>query len=379
MTDATDCNDGDADAHPGSPETAYDAVDNDCDPGTSDDDLDGDGEPYPDDCNDNDAKVSSTAGEVSYDAVDNDCDPATPDDDLDGDGFDLSTDCDDTEPADHPGAADGCDDRDNDCNGEPDPWCTALFADGSQIQTIDLRTGEAHDLVQLEYWLDPRTFGDAADLCVTSDGRLAVLDVSFNEALSIWDPATEAWVHWTAVGLTGIPNAYFGGIACGDGVVYAVGPEVIARFSLADGAATSFGSGTDLMDLAVGADGLIYVAPYNGPIQVYDPLDLSLVGQITLPDYSVRGLAVTADSILYGPDVASEIVQTDLDGEEMKRWTSPAPDTAQDIDLAGDGGVLVTTTGGALVLIDATLTTSTTVETGIYWGFAGFAHGLDLP
>ena len=42
--DATDdCDDGDATVHPGADEVAYDGVDNDCDPSTADDDLDGDG------------------------------------------------------------------------------------------------------------------------------------------------------------------------------------------------------------------------------------------------------------------------------------------------------------------------------------------------
>ncbi len=46
-------------------------------------------------------EVETPGPEVPYDGVDNDCDPATPDDDLDGDGFPVAEDCDDQDEAIH--------------------------------------------------------------------------------------------------------------------------------------------------------------------------------------------------------------------------------------------------------------------------------------
>lgn len=90
-------------------------------------DMDGDGFFHLDnecgatDCDDSNAEVNPNATEVPYDGVDNDCDPSTPDDDLDGDGFNQEDDCDDTNAAVNPDAAEDCTDGiDNNCDGLTD-------------------------------------------------------------------------------------------------------------------------------------------------------------------------------------------------------------------------------------------------------------------
>ncbi len=79
--DATeDCDDGNASVFPGNTETAYNGVDDDCDPTSPDDDLDGDGSAAADDCDDTDAGVHPGGVELPGDGLDNDCDPVTADD-----------------------------------------------------------------------------------------------------------------------------------------------------------------------------------------------------------------------------------------------------------------------------------------------------------
>ncbi len=70
------------------------------------------------DCDDGSTLIRPGRPERIYTGLDEDCDPATPDDDLDGDGYVRELDCDDLDPARHPGAPDlVVDGVDDDCNG----------------------------------------------------------------------------------------------------------------------------------------------------------------------------------------------------------------------------------------------------------------------
>lgn len=148
-----DCNDDSGLIHPGAVEMC-DGVDNDCNSAVDEGcDLDGDGycnvAPIawgPDfpcvselvDCNDSEPLVHPQAGEAC-DGLDNDCN-GVPDEgcDQDGDGYcgqpavawgpgkvcqEGSLDCNDADPTIHPGAIDGCNARDDNCDGIVDDGC----------------------------------------------------------------------------------------------------------------------------------------------------------------------------------------------------------------------------------------------------------------
>ncbi|MDP6934385.1 MAG: MopE-related protein, partial [Myxococcota bacterium] len=123
VLDGTDCDDTNADTHPGAVDLAYDGVDADCDE-ASDYDADGDGydsaEYGGDDCFDQDPTVYPGAGETWYDGLDDDCDEGS-DYDADGDGHDHpdhgGDDCDDAESTTYPGAEETWyDGVDSDCD-----------------------------------------------------------------------------------------------------------------------------------------------------------------------------------------------------------------------------------------------------------------------
>jgi hypothetical protein len=116
-----DCNDDDASVNPGAVEVPYNGKDDDCNPATKDDDLDGDGYPTATDCNDNNAAIYPGAPEVPYDGKDQDCNGADLTD-VDGDGYDSTIvggdDCNDNDATIHPGATEvPYDGIDQDCSG----------------------------------------------------------------------------------------------------------------------------------------------------------------------------------------------------------------------------------------------------------------------
>ncbi len=165
-----DCDDADPAFHPGASESdCTDPADYNCDGSVGFSDGDGDGFAACEDCDDADADVNDDA-EETCDSVDNDCDGWTDDvdpdvtgtltwyADADGDGHggtqflaqacqaptgyvSVADDCDDLDAASYPGAAETCDDADNDCDGAVDEgvggtWYEDSDADGYGNGTV---------------------------------------------------------------------------------------------------------------------------------------------------------------------------------------------------------------------------------------------------
>lgn len=140
FAERVDCDDRHPGVHPDSTEVPYDGLDNDCDPATADDDLDGDGVgALEGDCDDRDPARHPFADDVPYDGVDQDC-SGTDDDDLDGDGYaggDGGPDCDDTRADVSPAGVERCGDGvDHDCDGA-DPHCDLVDRDGDGTSSAE--------------------------------------------------------------------------------------------------------------------------------------------------------------------------------------------------------------------------------------------------
>ena len=196
-----DCDDGDPAISPNAIE-ACDGVDQDCD-GDVDEDFDGDGDGWLDadvvpcqalavllDCDDDAPSIHPEAPEVC-DGLDQDCDDPGDgsglDEDFDGDGdgfYDAATpgcvtawgapsDCDDADPLFHPGAAEGCDGVDTDCDG-------ALGANelDDDLDSFTECTGDCDDA-------EPTTSPTAPELC---DGH----DDDCDGLVDADDPDTDA-------------------------------------------------------------------------------------------------------------------------------------------------------------------------------------------
>ncbi len=192
VTNADDCNDSSADAHPGGVETCDD-LDNDCD-GNVDGDAtdegtwygDGDGDGFGNadvayegcdaplgfvadasDCDDGD-DTSFPGGSESCDGADNNCDGTVDDGfDADNDGFSSCVDdCDDSDSGVNPGVSETCDAVDNDCNGLTDE----SGATSSDLWYLDYdQDGYGDDALEVQSCASPSplyvsTGGDCNDL-----------------------------------------------------------------------------------------------------------------------------------------------------------------------------------------------------------------------
>jgi hypothetical protein len=166
-------------------------------------DVDGDGYDATEDCDDNNSVVSPAAEEIC-DGIDNNCDGAVDEGvtstyyaDVDGDGFGdpdgaaescdesegyvlVGNDCDDSDPDSYPAAAERCDERDNDCDGEIDEDVTTSFyadADGdgygdpaASVEDCDPEDGYTADDTDCDD-TNPDAYPDAEEVCDEADNN----------------------------------------------------------------------------------------------------------------------------------------------------------------------------------------------------------------
>ena len=186
-----DCNDNNPIINPGNTELPYNGVDDDCNPGTKDDDLDGDKVTRASDCDDNDSTISSNKKYFR-------------DNDGDNYGIGLSVlfcevvapfgyannnlDCNDYSKNVFPGALEVCGDGiDQDCNGL-DIVCTQndFDADGYSVSGGDCNDNNSNvhpGRSEIVYnWIDDDCNTQTKDDDIDNDSFIKVIDCNDNNA-----------------------------------------------------------------------------------------------------------------------------------------------------------------------------------------------------
>ncbi len=382
-----DCDDEDPMVHPGASD-GCDGVDTNCD-GVVDDapdsrayvDRDGDGHggfdldwgcvgvnatAEPTDCNDDDPMVFPGADERCNDGVDDDCDghaddrdpegPIDPllwfaDVDLDGFGEDSETvmacvaptgnvvavggDCDDDDPATYPGAFEGCEPVDRDCDGNL-PDAAAWWDPNWPVRIpLDVRTPVGRDAAVLSVTLDVGVAAgagfDARSLALVvqdCDGGGAVrLDATFTDGLGgVFEGADVLPLNDGVGGLHAVLDRALAADTPLPLALYALGPigsepgnasasqgdlasgQVTASFDLVEGGLVELSVDTLAADGTV-LDGRVGSAPPSGsvgPLGLTGPLPYGLgASEVVHAAGMVAALDVITPFVPVDPDDAS--------------------------------------------------------------------------
>lgn len=370
VTNATDCNDENAAAHPGAAEVC-DTVDNDCDTQVDEDAIDrvmyyvdedadgyGDSETgqlecvrpsgystLDEDCNDAEADMYPTNPEVC-DGLDNDCNTLVDDDatdatvfytDADNDGFgDSSTaallceqpegsvvasgDCLDSNPSVFPEAPEGCDALDNNCDGTVDEEPV----DGSTFY-FDLDGDGAGDLNTTVYACQAPTgyVGNSED-CLDSDSSVGpdapeVCDDVDNDCDTLADEqAVDAPTWYSDADQDTYGDANFSEVTCDAPEGY-----VSSGADCDDSSNLTYpGAPED------GADGI----DHNCDGTINEPITPTPIVTPTLPPEETQPPTDTPEAT---PTDAPEVTPTQA--PEVSPTTSPEASATPDIDYGGTG------------------------------------------
>src|SRR5262245_6278828 len=212
---------------------------------------------------------------------------------------------------------------------------------------------------------------DARDLVADASGNVYLYNGTFDPYLSTYSTGG-TWSHRTYSGWSTVNNTSYGGIGLSGSYVFVTDMTTygeaadqakgIVRFNLADGTASRFAITFEPIDLTVGRDGLVYALDSFRTVNVYDPQSMALLRTVTLPTY-INGnaqyygsLAVNAAGELFvGASYSGLEYRFSPAGALLNSVTLPGPGgsgyfgSPSDIDLSGDGRLVLGTTSGHVV------------------------------
>ena len=219
--------------------------------------------------------------------------------------------------------------------------------------------------------------GDGRDLVIDRDGRVQLYHGTFSPVLTQFDAATNTFDSRSFAGWSTVNNLTYGGIGAFGQYIFATdmatanagSPQGVVRFDLDGGPTVRFATNLEPLDLYVGLDGLLYTlsrgSAFNGGgnrIDVFDPQSMAFVRTFNLQEEH-RGIAVDADGEIYTAqrDNVSRVNRFSPTGAFLDSINDPGVGGLADIDINRDGGLLITSHGGTMLVTTTALDSINTI------------------
>ncbi|MEO0947930.1 MAG: protein kinase [Cyanobacteria bacterium J06641_5] len=207
------------------------------------------------------------------------------------------------------------------------------------------------------------------DIAVDSNGRIRAYNGTFQPVLSTVNPTTNAITNNRFTGFGTVNNTTYGGIATHGNKVFLTDMQLSGDRTqgviMYDGASSRrFATDVEPIDLNMGLDGLLYVlagggSPSGRTLAAYDPRALAKVRDIDLSATQVssrRAVTANAKGEIFLATLSGQVFHLNSSGKLLKAVRFKQ--RFSDIDLARDGTMLLGTTDGVVLTVDAALTKS---------------------
>jgi hypothetical protein len=230
------------------------------------------------------------------------------------------------------------------------------------------------------------------DIVVDSNGVINAFNGDFNPLLTRYDSRTATFAHQTVAGWNGAS----GGIAARNNYVYvadavkanAGAPAGIIRFDSSTGTAARFANGIDFVDLTMGLNGKLYGMYVSGRdmgVNVYDPDTMALLKHVVVSSLfetvTPRSLAVDETGHMYLCGLRNYVYKIHPDGYPVGYIDTGFYYTS-DIDINGEGRLIIALRDGGVLLGDTSLTEFTLLPMALGYStstFVTFSAPLPLP
>ena len=212
------------------------------------------------------------------------------------------------------------------------------------------------------------------DIVVDREGNIEGFNGTFRPFLSTVAPDSGTRQQPQCSGWSTVNNPTYGGIATWQNYVYVsdmrtlntpeAGAAGVVRFDLRDSSCQRSADSAELVDVAVGLDGLLYGLTRTQLVKVYDPQTLALIRNVPLRAADHRAIAVNRVGDIFSATGNGIIYRLDGNDARSTLDSLSVAGTLGDIDLSSTGGIVLASVEGTVIVTDEALAQASAFEGG---------------